>query len=509
MTSVFEGCVARLESAGLVKRLKFGDYVLLRPELLDAYAGAMVNAAREEPDGLGSILESKVVNLDFAVPSADRVLAGQQEKLLVLATLEELLERELVLREPTEEGIQLVFPSAYRRDLPASETPRGDGVVFRFEGPVQNVYATLIVRLTRSSQFTRADSWQSAARFAAETGECTVFLRLDGEGKAELWIGYDRMPALLRKQFERFVHAHLERRATPGTVTRERRYSCARDGTAFTSEMVEQVINRGRTDILCPVCEHRVSLRDDYELANGTDQATAAMDASADAEREAAAASAVVRGKEEVEEFDVFLCHNWDDKPAVRELAQQLRERGLRPWLDERELRPGRRWQPLLEEVIAGIPAAAVIVGPGGIGPWQNQELDMLMGLSVQGRCAVVPVLLPGGRPQRTAAVPERLDLGGPGSGGTGSNRPARVGHHRPATEPLTACRRSGVRGRIGRLAVLAPPRRRSRRIWRYDRCRAGGGARSNVGTVACPDRRHRHGRSGPGNYLSRHPLWK
>jgi GTPase SAR1 family protein len=399
MASVFEGCIARLESAGLVKRLKFGDYVLLQPELLDAYAGAMVNAARDEPDGLGSILEAKVENLDFAVPSADRLSAGQQEKLLMLATLEELLERELVLREPTEEGVQLVFPSAYRRDLPASETPKGDGVVFRFEGPVQNVYATLIVRLTRSNQFTRVNSWQSAARFAAETGECTVFLSLDGEGKAELRIGYDRMPTLLREQFERFVHAHLDRRATPGTVTRERRYSCPRDGTAFPSEMVEQVVNRGRPDILCPVCEQRVSLRDDYESADDSDQATAAMDASADAEREAAAASAVVRGKEEVEEFDVFLCHNWDDKPAVRGLARQLRERGLRPWLDERELRPGRRWQPLLEEVLAGIPAAAVIVGPGGIGPWQNQELDVLMALSVEGRCALVPVLLPGANP--------------------------------------------------------------------------------------------------------------
>ena len=45
--------MARLESADLVKRLKWGDYVLLQPELLDTYAGAIVNAARDEPDGLG------------------------------------------------------------------------------------------------------------------------------------------------------------------------------------------------------------------------------------------------------------------------------------------------------------------------------------------------------------------------------------------------------------------------------------------------------------------------
>ncbi len=133
--------------------------------------------------------------------------------------------------------------------------PKGDGVVFRFEGPVENVYATLIVRLTRSDRFTRKETWQSAARFAADGGECTVALKFDGEGKAELWIGYDRVPDDLRRQFERFVHAHLDRRATPGSVTRERQYSCPHDGTAFTSEQVQQVIRLGRAYIRCPVCE--------------------------------------------------------------------------------------------------------------------------------------------------------------------------------------------------------------------------------------------------------------
>jgi len=408
LASVFEGCIARLESAGLVKPLKFGDYVLLQPELLDTYAGAIVNAARDEPDGLGSILETKVVNLDFAVPSTDRVLEGRQERLLALATLEELLQNELVLREPTEDGVQLVFPSAYRLDLPASEKPKGNGVVFRFEGPVENVYATLIVRLTRSSVFTRVATWQSAARFAADAGECTVFLKFDGEGMAELWIGYDGMPDLLRKQFDRFVHAHLDRRATPGSVTRERQYSCPHDGTAFTSEQVEQVIGLGRQGILCPVCENRVPLRDDYEQVNGTDQSTAAMEASADAEREIAAASAVLRGKEEVAEFDVFISYNWEDKAAVRGLAQQLRDRGLRPWLDERELRPGLPWQPMLEDVIAGIPAAAVIVG-SRVGPWQHQEVAAIIRQSVRRPCTVVPVLLPGANPQALSVFLEGL----------------------------------------------------------------------------------------------------
>jgi len=392
---VFEGCVARLESADLVKRLRYWDYVLLQPELLDAYASAIVNAARDEPDGLGCILESKVIELDFPIPSTARVLAGRQERLLVLATLEELIQYELVLKEHTEDGVQLVFPAAYRRDLPASQAPKGNGAVFRFEGPVDNVYATLIVRLTRSDRFTRVASWQSAARFAADKGECTVFLKTDGEGKAELWIGYDGVPPVLQIQFERFIHAHLTRWAIPGTVVRERQYSCPNDNTAFTPEQVEQVRSRGRVRILCPVCEKYVSLRDDYEPTTGADHSTAAMDKSADVGRQKAAASTVLRGKEEVAEFDVFLCHNSGDKPAVRDLAQQLRERGLRPWLDELELRPGLPWQRVLAEQIQNIPAAVVIVG-SPVGPWQDQELAAFMRQFVRRGCPVIPVLLPG-----------------------------------------------------------------------------------------------------------------
>ncbi len=396
LNAVFEGCVARLESADLVKRLKFWDYVLLQPELLDAYASAIVNAARDEPDGLGCILESKVIELDFAIPSTARVLVERQERLLVIATLEELIQSELVLREHTEDGVQLVFPAAYRRDLPPSEAPRGNGAVFRFEGPIDNVYATLIVRLTRSDRFPRVATWQSAARFAADKGECTVYLQTDGEGKAELWIGYDdEVPPVLRTQFERFIHAHLDRRAIPGTVVRERLYSCPDCDTAFTPEQVERVRSLGRAIITCPVCEKRVSLRDDYEPATGTDHSTAAMDASADVGRQKAAASTVLRGKEEVAEFDVFLCHNAEDKPAGRDLAQQLRERGLRPWLDEPDLRRGLSWQQALQGQIQDIPAAAVIVG-SGVGPWQDPELAGFLRQFTERRCPVIPVLLPG-----------------------------------------------------------------------------------------------------------------
>jgi hypothetical protein len=95
-------------------------------------------------------------------------------------------------------------------------------------------------------------------------------------------------------------------------------------------------------------------------------------------------------------EFDVFLCHNDEDKPAVRRVHELLQERGILPWLDELDLRPGCSWQEELEKQIESIKAAAVFLGPNGVGPWQNWEMRAFLSEFVRRRCPVIPVLLPG-----------------------------------------------------------------------------------------------------------------
>lgn len=94
--------------------------------------------------------------------------------------------------------------------------------------------------------------------------------------------------------------------------------------------------------------------------------------------------------------FDVFLSHNSKDKPAVREIAEALRNRGLRPWLDEWELVPGRLWQEALEEIIQTVKAAAVLVGRDGMGSWENPEMRACLEEMVRRQLPVIPVLLPG-----------------------------------------------------------------------------------------------------------------
>lgn len=92
--------------------------------------------------------------------------------------------------------------------------------------------------------------------------------------------------------------------------------------------------------------------------------------------------------------FDVFLCHNSQDKPQIKQIGKELRRRGLRPWLDEWELQPGLPWQDVLEQQIEEINAAAVFVGKNGIGPWQERELRAFLSEFVARKCPVIPVLL-------------------------------------------------------------------------------------------------------------------
>lgn len=101
--------------------------------------------------------------------------------------------------------------------------------------------------------------------------------------------------------------------------------------------------------------------------------------------------------------FDVFLSHNSRDKATVRELGGALERRGLKVWLDEWELVPGRPWQEALEEVIRTTKSAAVLVGEDGLGPWVKPEMRACLDQFVRRELPVIPVLLPG--------VPEVPDL--------------------------------------------------------------------------------------------------
>jgi hypothetical protein len=95
------------------------------------------------------------------------------------------------------------------------------------------------------------------------------------------------------------------------------------------------------------------------------------------------------------QQFDVFLCHNSQEKPSIRKINDTLKKAGIRTWLDEEQLPLGLPWQVELEKRIADIRVAAVFVGDTGLGPWQDMELRAFLSQFVKRGIPVIPVVLP------------------------------------------------------------------------------------------------------------------
>lgn len=400
LRSQFEICIGRVESRDLIRRLSFGNYVLLQPELLDAYASALINAAKDEPDGLGNIAEEDARHGRFRMSEDERIKDKTLEELLLIGTVEELLCHELVLRESANDGVYLVFPSQFTREWPDAPNPQGQTVIFEFEGAVLNIYATLAVRLTRSGLFIKQDLWKNAATYKAKVGGlCGMSLREVQEGKGELTLFYDKAASeQTRSQFEDYILIHLSRRALSESIRQRRILACHSCSATIPEQHVQMRRERGLNWIACSVCETRIALIDpeQYEQITETQASILTeMDKTANLQRDRDTSTSSLQGKIATNDFDVFLCHNSDDKPAIKIIGEKLKELGILPWLDEWELRPGLPWQRALDEQITNIRAAAVFIGKNGIGPWQDAELDAFLRQFVKRECPVIPVLLP------------------------------------------------------------------------------------------------------------------
>ncbi|RZJ08933.1 MAG: TIR domain-containing protein [Acidovorax sp.] len=292
----FNICLGRLESRDLIRRLSFGGLVLLQPEYLDAYASAIVNEAKAEPDGLGSINEQKVLQAGFRISKDERISDAERERLLLVATVEDMVRREIALREHEQDGTQLVFPSQLTRENPDLPEAKGKAVVFSFEGPTQNIYATLAVRLSHSQVFARKEMWRNAVVFNARIGGgCGVALREYGEGRGDLIIFFDAATRPeTRLLFEEYVESHLRGRAIPQSIFRRPVVGCLDCGTEVSTEVVEKRLARGYDTLSCPVCDKRVSLHSDVPSGLRQTLELAEMDRAADdaRDREAALLSA-------------------------------------------------------------------------------------------------------------------------------------------------------------------------------------------------------------------------
>ena len=104
----------------------------------------------------------------------------------------------------------------------------------------------------------------------------------------------------------------------------------------------------------------------------------------------------------------IFLCHSSGDKPRVRELYRRLTADGLKPWLDEEDILPGKDWQREIARAVREADLVVVCLSSDSIekrGYVQREIKDVLdvADEMPDGRVFVVPARL------EACEVPERL----------------------------------------------------------------------------------------------------
>ena len=215
-----DAVIGLLAGPGAVLPLEFGDYVLLRPELINAYAQAVITSLRDDPLERGCIAEERVLRGELAFAPDFERLDAADERVVLHAMHRQLVERAICLREHDPRGREptmLVFPSFYRRERPDAPGRPQAFVSYRFDGYLDEVYATLVVRLHHTRPFESSELWRNAADLKTAGGKA-IGLRLlrrdDGSGELELHCEAST-PVEDQALLDGYVGEHLRRRARP------------------------------------------------------------------------------------------------------------------------------------------------------------------------------------------------------------------------------------------------------------------------------------------------------
>ncbi|RJQ23981.1 TIR domain-containing protein [Candidatus Parcubacteria bacterium] len=263
--------ISLLAGPGVVWELGFGSWILLKPDLINSYAQAVIRSLREDEREIGCISEGKVLSGELSFPEEKKRLPTDEERIVLLAMHQILVERGLCLREEDPEGKAptiLVFPSYVRRERPELIEYPSVIVSYQFNGFLDDIYTTLIVRLHHTDAFERDQLWREAADFKTMTGNrlgVKMTRRANGAGEVEVYFDPD-IPVGEMMIFSKYIHEHLLKKARD--VVRLRHYVCSKCRTPVANRDVamRRVQEKGkRASIICVECERRVKLWDELE----------------------------------------------------------------------------------------------------------------------------------------------------------------------------------------------------------------------------------------------------
>ncbi|HKP03422.1 MAG TPA: TIR domain-containing protein [Chthoniobacterales bacterium] len=265
--------IGLLDGPGVVKELDYGTYILLAPQWINAYAQAVIRTLRSAENDLGvlplrSIAEGKLIYQSIGrdgVPVEMKRLPHTEER-VVLGEMERRLEqRGLCLRQ----GDKLVFPSHCGRERPAVLEHPSVFVTYAVKGYLDDIYATLVVKLADSESFQLKELWRDAADFVTLRGDFHMGIKLTRESGSDGGISVYFGPGVTQEEqviFANYIHAHLG--DTCEQAIRLRHYVCPKCHTPKGNPQVlmEKLVTKKETaDAECDKCETRFPLWDALE----------------------------------------------------------------------------------------------------------------------------------------------------------------------------------------------------------------------------------------------------
>jgi hypothetical protein len=263
-----ETALKHLAGPGMIQSLEFGGFILLQPEILSRYAAALVRKVRKHPQEIGCILEDELLSGDLDYQDFKR-LPPEDETIVLRALHQTVISRAWCLRQPHGSKSVLAFPSYFRRERPQQPTHPSVLVTYRFTGPVDDIYATLVVRLHHAEAFDSTDLWKDAADFKTQAGAAlglTLTRETEGTSRLEAYFAPD-VDESSRILFLLYIDKHLKEQA--GNVVRLRHYSCTNKkcdsfGESFAdrAKIDKALAPGGKGKVFCSACSKPIPLRD-------------------------------------------------------------------------------------------------------------------------------------------------------------------------------------------------------------------------------------------------------
>ena len=266
--------VGLLEGQGIIKKLDFGDWILLQPEQINNYASAIVKEVRENSEEIGHINKEDLLEGKIKFSDVSENLEEDIEKELLREIIHIFINRNICLQEDTLNGKQLVFPSYFKIERELEDVPNVF-VTYTFSGIFDEIYATLIVRLIHTNDFEKDQFWKYAADFKTLSGKrlgLQMIKNKENKESVDLNVYFEAdIPDDTKVSFIKYIHEHLIKHAKD--VQRVRSYVCPECNEPVEKSRIAKRLKNGKDFVSCDICDdYKIPFQDIIEQKFGSDE---------------------------------------------------------------------------------------------------------------------------------------------------------------------------------------------------------------------------------------------